>query len=476
MSTDEQIRTADYVIVGAGTFAMAFADEMLEAGDADMIIVDRRHRPGGHWNDAYPFVRLHSSAADYGVNSRPLGSDTVDRHGVNEGYYTLPSAAEICVHFDEVMRHRLQPSGRVTYLPMSEYGAGGTVTSLVSGRRMHVRARKKLVDATYMDTKVPATHGPRYAVAEDAWCIAPNGLVGLKRPPDGFVVVGGGKTAMDTCIWLLGQGVDPDAITWIRPREAWVVDRGVVQRRFEFFDEVMGGMAAQAECAALATSLDDLFARLETAGQLMRIDPSIWPDTFRCATLSRKELEQLRRVRNVVRPGHVLAIGADEIVLEHGTIPTSRNHVHIDCSAEGVARQPPRPVFAGERITLQMLRICQPSLSGAITARIETLALADAEKNALSAPVPMPQAASDWARMFLINSRNQHGWTRNPVLRDWLARSRLDGFAAMIGRMSGDDEAKKAILARRKAHLMPALENLERLLSEVEAPAAAAVQ
>ena len=49
---------ADYLIVGAGAVGMAFADTLLTDSDATMIIVDRRHKPGGHWNDAYPFVRL----------------------------------------------------------------------------------------------------------------------------------------------------------------------------------------------------------------------------------------------------------------------------------------------------------------------------------------------------------------------------------------------------------------------------------
>jgi hypothetical protein len=35
------------------------------------VIVDRRHGPGGHWNDTYPFIRLHQPSAYYGVNSTP---------------------------------------------------------------------------------------------------------------------------------------------------------------------------------------------------------------------------------------------------------------------------------------------------------------------------------------------------------------------------------------------------------------------
>ena len=43
---------ADYVIVGAGCAAMSFADTLLSDTDATIAIVDRRHAPGGHWNDA----------------------------------------------------------------------------------------------------------------------------------------------------------------------------------------------------------------------------------------------------------------------------------------------------------------------------------------------------------------------------------------------------------------------------------------
>ena len=63
----------DYLVVGAGAAGMAFADALIAACDADVVLVDRRHRPGGHWNDAYPFVRLHQPSAFYGVNSLSLG-------------------------------------------------------------------------------------------------------------------------------------------------------------------------------------------------------------------------------------------------------------------------------------------------------------------------------------------------------------------------------------------------------------------
>ena len=49
----------DCLIVGAGASGMAFADALIAECDADVVMVERRHCPGGHWNDAYPFVRIH---------------------------------------------------------------------------------------------------------------------------------------------------------------------------------------------------------------------------------------------------------------------------------------------------------------------------------------------------------------------------------------------------------------------------------
>lgn len=83
--------TVDYLVVGGGAMGMAFTDTILNETDKTVAIVDRNHRPGGHWNNAYPFVRLHQPSAFYGVNSRHLGDDTIDQTGWNEGLVELAS-------------------------------------------------------------------------------------------------------------------------------------------------------------------------------------------------------------------------------------------------------------------------------------------------------------------------------------------------------------------------------------------------
>ncbi len=256
----------DYLVVGCGAAGMAFADSLLDASRAEMIMVDRRQAPGGHWLEAYPFVRLHQPSSFYGVNSLPLGSETIDRHGPNEGFYERAGAAEICAYYDRVMQERLLPSGRVRYFPMSSYRGEHRFVSAISGEEVEVKVRKKLVDATYLEGRVPASSPPPFEVAPGAVCVPVGALVNVRDTPTGYVVIGAGKTALDACTWLLDGGVEPSDICWIKPREGWFLNRRYLQGG-ELVGTMFEGISLQLEAAAQATSMDDLFARLEAMQQ-----------------------------------------------------------------------------------------------------------------------------------------------------------------------------------------------------------------
>jgi hypothetical protein len=119
---------------------------------------------------------------------------------------------------------------------------------------------------------------------------------------------------------LLDNGVSPDAIRWIRPRDAWMLDRANAQP-LDLVSSLIADVAYQLEAAAEAESVDDLFPRLEAKGHLIRLDERVEPTMYRCATVSTGELEQLRSIENVVRQGRVRSIGTNQIVLENGTFP-----------------------------------------------------------------------------------------------------------------------------------------------------------
>ena len=80
-----QSLNTDYLIVGAGASGMAFADTLLSESSATIILVDKEHKPGGHWNHAYPFVTLHQPSAFYGVSSKELSRGVIDQQGLNKG-------------------------------------------------------------------------------------------------------------------------------------------------------------------------------------------------------------------------------------------------------------------------------------------------------------------------------------------------------------------------------------------------------
>jgi hypothetical protein len=465
-SNNSQIET-DYLIIGSGAAGMAFADVLLDETDANITIIDKYHKPGGHWNMAYPFVTLHQPSAFYGVSSVELSRGRKDEVGLNKGLSDLATGAEIMAYYDDVMRHRFLPSGRVQYFPSCEYHGDGTFSSMLSGQTYKAKVKKKVVDTTYLNTAVPSTHKPSFAVDPTVPFIPLNDLPKIKTPPVGFVIIGGGKTGIDAVLWLLERGVDPDNIRWIMPRDAWLLDRKNTQPTEEFFEYSMGAQAAQFEALAEATSITDLFDRLETAGVLLRIDKNVRPKMFHGATISQLELEQLRRVKKIIRMGRVTHITNDKIHFDEDSISTSVDHVHVDCSASAITQFNIKPVFDGNMITPQTVRSYQPVFSAAFIAHIEANFEDEKEKNHLCTVVPLPNHDTDWLKMLSVFMMNQYNWNQNKELRTWLRNNRLDGFSAMVANVSKEDEAKQSILRRLRSNAMPAMMKLNEFMTQL---------
>jgi hypothetical protein len=455
----------DYLVVGAGAAGMAFADALIAACDADVVMADRRHGPGGHWNDAYPFVRLHGPSALYGVNSRPLGTDAIDQDGPNAGYYPRATAAEICAYYQRVLDEQLLGSGRVRFFGMSDYGAtrdGHRLTSRLTGETTAVRVRRRVVDARYLEPSIPATHVPPFAVQPGARLIPVNDLVRLSSPASGFTILGSGKTAIDACLWLLGDGVPPEAIRWVRPRDPWLLDRAF-QQPLELLPRLMEGVSLYLEAAAQAEDVTDLFRRLEACGQLIRLDPGVEPAMFHCATVSQEELASLRRIENVIRLGKVTRLGPDQMELAGGAVPADRGQVHVNCSAAGLRTEPARPVFDGALITLQQIRACQPVFSAALTGYVEAARDDDAQKNLICPANRYPDAAADWIPLTCTAQRAEITWAADSDLSAWMQRSRLNATRGMAGHRA--DPLMTSALARLFTSIEPAISNLEALMA-----------
>jgi hypothetical protein len=453
----------DYLVVGAGVTGLAFADALLSESDADVVLVDRRDRPGGHWVDAYPFVRLHQPSAYYGVNSRALGRDHIDEHGPNAGFYERATAAEIVDYCGRVLDD-LVASGRARFFGMSDYaGADGDrhrLVSLLTGTPTQVRVRRRIVDATYIESSIPSRHTPSFAIDPDVHVVSPNDLVDLAGPPSGFTVIGAGKTAMDTCTWLLDAGVDPNAIRWIRPRDGWFFDREFMQP-LELVTSYMELQARFVERAATCDGPQAFVDGLEADGILIRIDPDTRPDVFRGATLSQLELEALRQVDDVVRLGPVRRIGTQRVELTRGELPSDPQHLYVDCTAAGLHRAEARPVFAGDRITMQYVTIGIAPWSAATIAAVEASERDDAAKNALCPPVVFTGEVSDILALADAGMRGLMARGAEPDIGAWTEVCRLNPARGAAGHV--DDPRMAAAFMSLVTHTEPALRNLAQL-------------
>jgi hypothetical protein len=462
----------DYLVVGAGASGMAFVDSVISESDADVILVDRRHRPGGHWLHAYPFVRLHQPSAYYGVPSRPLGDDRIDTTGVNAGFYERATAPEICSYFNDVLERDFVASGRARFLALCDYRGndadGHHVVSLLSGEQCTIRVRRRFVDATYVESSIPSRHTPMYSVDPGVRFVPPNDLVDLGEAPAGFTVIGCGKTAMDTCNWLLDTGVDPDRIQWIRPRDPWLFNRAYMQP-LDLVGSYVHMQARWVEACAHAEDGRDFARRLEDDGVFVRIDPAIEPDVFRGATISTTEIAALATVERVVRAGRVRRIEPDRMILDDAEIAADPRSLYVDCTAEGLRPTVPRPVFDATRITLQYVTIGIAPWSSATIGAVESLRDDDDVRNQLCPVVGFSGDIADVLRIAHAGMTGISARSTDPEIAAWNGRCRLDPARAATGRT--DDPVIASAFDSVVANFGRAMDNLS---AKVTTPAATA--
>jgi len=265
---------------------------------------------------------------------------------------------------------------------------------------------------------------------------------------------------MDAVCWLLDCGTPPEAITWIRSSEPWTLNRASFQPGeavLRTFEVVVTELEAFAECY----SSDDAFARLEEEDLVFRIDESVEATTLRGATVSRGEVEQLRRVENVVRLGHVRRVDRDSITLEQGSIPTSAAHVHVHCAAAGLRDNPPRAIFTDDAITLQPITRVSLSLSSALIGFVEASGRPTTEKNALCRANAWFHTPFDWARHLLTGMKTEMEWQKAPEVVEWVEESRLNILKGLTEQP--DTATLAALQGRFLTALFPALERLDKL-------------
>lgn len=428
----------DYLVVGTGASGMAFADAIVsESTDRSVIMIDKLPEPGGHWNHAYEFVRLHQPACYYGVASEKL-----EREGETAlyQYKDLSNREEILAYYRFVMDKMLK-TGRVKHFGECTYQHpskdetgisetdGSSVHSFVDkeGLSQQVKVNRRVVDAKYSNIQVPSTNPPRYNVEPGVECIPINGIYGIgedeNKRKKKFVIVGSGKTGIDAALYLLDNGIDPANITWIMPRDAWLIDRNFVEPRTLL-------LRLSSYFGTGSDTLKENLLEQERGGMLMRLDTNIWPEKYSCATVETFELEKLRSIRNIIRKGRVSSITNFHLIMVgNEKIPYERGSIVVDCSSNGLTPRPAVPIFQPGKIVLQPVRMCMICISAAMAGYVECHEgfSDDEERNRVMVPVPHPESNRDAVRSELLEFHNTFmGFGDDPRTKNWHESCRLN--------------------------------------------------
>ena len=178
--------------------------------------------------------------------------------------------------------------------------------------------------------------------------------------------------------------------------------------------------------------------------------------------MSTRELEQGRRIENVVRLGHVRRISATEITLDEGSLPTDPAQLYVDCTATGVRATVPRPLFEDARIHLEYVTVGVIPWSASIVGYIEATREDTADKNRLCPPVVFTGRSADLLHLVRAGLTGVLARRAEADFAAWSERARLNPAKGAASRRD-DPELAKA-LAVLSASVGAAMRNFERTL------------
>ena len=225
----------DYVVVGGGMTGVGIVAELLDyRPDASILVMDKLDQLGGHWNFAYPYVRLHNFTSYYTLYGYPFKDEirAKEHHRAN-----LPDLLE---YFGSIQK-RFEAEKKVTMkfgLNMTEVaelpGVNKEDKSAVkwsvkyankSGVAGEVQA-KTLIMCTHCRQGGAPPHKPIVGTTESggvpAGNIYPNqidkmgDLKKAAKANQKIAVVGGGKTGADAVMHLYWSGIPMENIVWVK--------------------------------------------------------------------------------------------------------------------------------------------------------------------------------------------------------------------------------------------------------------------
>ena len=240
--------TYDYVIVGGGMTACGIVAELLDfRPDSNILILDNQKQLGGHWNFAYPYVKLHNFTSYYTLYGykMPEYIRSKEKHRAD--------LTEIMEYFNSIqrrfekekkleMRFNLEMK-EVEQVPGAEAGGARWTIKYAdkAGKTGEVKG-KTLVMCTHCAIGRAPPHKPIVGAVGGT---APKGniypnqiaqmgdLKALAKKGQKIAVVGGGKTGADAVMHLYTSGVPMENIVWVKKFDLGFGIRASPQEAFD---------------------------------------------------------------------------------------------------------------------------------------------------------------------------------------------------------------------------------------------------
>lgn len=372
-------------------------------------------------------------------------------------------------------------TGRVRFFSMClyDFDSGRITTFLNKDEGRPVTVNRKVVDTTH-NVRVPGSvtlKKPTFDVTSGVQLVPANELPRVMTPHPKYVIIGSGRTAMDSVLWLMSMGVKPSMMQWVVPRDHFCFCREAMTPD-RYCDTVMTFQSLVKK----AQTHEDLVAELERVGiychihddagaPLKRKGPgkNLEEDTaFHGVQVSKQELAQLHLVTDIIRLGHVRAIHAEELVLEKGSVPQAQDTLYVDCTSTWLHNAPATvPIWAEKKITLQYIEevtngvgdfnICfQAALVGFIEAKYPDNTNF---KNKLCTPSKPVDNSVDWLESQYKSAESKLVWTEKKI-GQWMAGARPGLFAVLR-----PDRLRKLVMS---SDIQTVKLNLARLLAQVQ--------
>lgn len=365
----------DYLVVGAGLSGMCFTDVILRSTNKSVMLVDRNSEPGGHWTDPYPYVSLHQNSNTYGVESIELKNGdglSVKRHFQKALSLFKESKNFHCKFGIEIDMEDIS-------IP-------------------HVT----LVDATYLTVhRLPTKWN-----METPWTIDT-----IEKPKTKMhVVVGGGKTGMDTCVYLRRRGIP---VTWVVSHDAMLLKR-----------EKINNLGPVPKSVMLNTIVD-FFVKKMNPYFALQLDNRMFsltanPERHRCAIIKKEEYDMINEVK-IIRKGYVKYRKKNTLYFENDSIDFG-DSIFIDCIQNGGPVRESVPIFQPNKIVLQPIVLCQQSFSSTTIAKLEAKNI----KLKLYS-IKHPKFLKDGVHGYSTSMVNL-AKLYNCEISDWIFKSRLNQY------------------------------------------------